>query len=95
MPPITEDEGFIGGINAVMPHLGNLNDRAFRNNTHDGNRPSGRKHQALVHQKFGMTPFDQQPPNLQNPLTLLDQKIEERESLRHSTHRSQRSERLN
>ena len=55
---IEEDEGFLGGVNAVMPHLGNLNERAFRNNTHDGNRPSGRKHQALVHQKFGMTPFD-------------------------------------
>ena len=42
-----------------------------------------------------MTPFDQQqPPHLQNPLALLDQKIEERESLRHSTHRSQRSERI-
>jgi len=23
-------------------------------------RPSGRKYQALSHQKFGMTPFDQQ-----------------------------------
>ena len=44
-----EDEGFLGGVNAVMPHLGNLNEPAFRNNTHDGNRPSGRKHQALVH----------------------------------------------
>ena len=31
---------------------------------------------------------------MQNPLALLDQKIEERESLRHSTHRSQRSERI-
>ncbi len=41
---IEEDEGFLGGVNAVMPHLGNLNERAFRNNTHDGNRPSGRKH---------------------------------------------------
>ena len=59
---IEEDEGFLGGINAVMPQLGNLNEPAFRNNTHDGNRPSGRKHQALVHQKFGMTPFDQQQP---------------------------------
>ena len=98
---IEEDEGFLGGINAVMPQLGNLNEPAFRNNTHDGNRPSGRKHQALVHQKFGMTPFDQQQPAHNNqgtaggPLALLDQKIEERESLRHSTHRSQRSERIN
>ena len=70
-------------------------DPPFRNNTHDGNRPSGRKHQALAHQKFGMTPFDQQQQQQQNaqaqnnnPMALVDQKIEERESLRHSTHRS-------
>ena len=60
-------------------------------------RPSGRKYQALSHQKFGMTPFDQQQnthnTHLQNPLAHVDQKIEERESLRHSTHRSQRSDR--
>ena len=91
---IEEDEGFLGGVNAVMPHLGNLNERGFRNNTHDGNRPSGRKN-IPVHQPFGMTPFDQQQaPHMHNPLALLDQKIEERESLRHSTHRSQRSERI-
>jgi hypothetical protein len=44
-----------------------------------------------------MTPFDQQQnthnTHLQNPLAHVDQKIEERESLRHSTHRSQRSDR--
>ena len=60
-------------------------------------RPSGRKYQALSHQKFGMTPFDQQQnthnTHLQNPMAHVDQKIEERESLRHSTHRSQRSDR--
>ena len=90
-----EDEGFLGGVNAILPALGNASEPHFRNNTHDGNRPSGRKHAALAHQKFGMTPFDQQqPPHLQNPLALVDQKIEERESLRHSTHRSQRSERM-
>jgi hypothetical protein len=38
-----------------------------------------------------MTPFDQQYSLQQNQF--VDQKIEERESLRHSTHRSQRSER--
>lgn len=73
----------------------NNQDLQFRNNTHDGNRPSGRKQQALVHQKFGMTPFDQQnTQNLQGNFAIIDQKIEERESLRHSTHRSQRSERV-
>ena len=41
-------------------------------------RPSGRKYQALSHQKFGMTPFDQQqnhhnqPPIQQNPLAHVD-----------------------
>jgi hypothetical protein len=38
-----------------------------------------------------MTPFDQQNVNGQFSI---DQKIEERESLRHSTHRSQRSDRV-
>ena len=62
-----EDDGFMGGVNAIMPHLGNSNEPTFRNNTHDENRPSGRKHQALAHQKFGlirfnfgMTQFEQQ-----------------------------------
>jgi hypothetical protein len=42
-----------------------------------------------------MTPFDQQnTQNLQGNFAIIDQKIEERESLRHSTHRSQRSERV-
>lgn len=73
----------------------NLLEVDFRTNTHDGNRPSGRKQQTLAHQKFGMTPFDQQnAQNLQSNFAIVDQKIEERESLRHSTHRSQRSERL-
>lgn len=43
-------------------------------------------------------PFDQQQNfyQLQKPphTNVVDQRIEERESLRHSTHRSQRSERL-
>mmetsp|Transcript_9367 Transcript_9367/g.14235 ORF Transcript_9367/g.14235 Transcript_9367/m.14235 type:complete len:110 (-) Transcript_9367:2630-2959(-) len=41
-----------------------------------------------------MTPFDQQHQHnhLQGQLAHVDQKIEERESLRHSTHRSQRSD---
>jgi len=92
----------LGGVRPVDPsvdiHAGansKQNDLQFRNNTHDGNRPSGRKQQALVHQKFGMTPFDQQnTQNLQGNFAIIDQKIEERESLRHSTHRSQRSERV-
>jgi len=111
---IEEDEGFLGVVSALQPRAagngqfgdGDLSgqengqkDPPFRNNTHDGNRPSGRKHQALAHQKFGMTPFDQQQnthnSHLQNPLAHVDQKIEERESLRHSTHRSQRSDRAN
>ena len=58
-----EDEGFLGGVNhilnSIIPGFGNGQDSNFRNNTHDGNRPSGRKHQAPAHQKFGMTPFDQ------------------------------------
>jgi hypothetical protein len=42
-----------------------------------------------------MTPFDQQNnQNIPGNFAIIDQKIEERESLRHSTHRSQRSERL-
>lgn len=45
-------------------------DIQFRNNTHDGNRPSGRKQQTLVHQKFGMTPFDQQ--NTQGNFAVID-----------------------
>lgn len=47
----------------------------------------------MSHQKFGMTPFDQQNMHLQGQMPHVDQKIEERESLRHSTHRSQRSDR--
>ena len=39
---IQKDEGFLGRMNAVMPELANLNEQAFRNNTHE---------------KFGMTPF--------------------------------------
>ena len=92
-----EDESFLGGVRPIDPLVDtqrqagstskqNRNDLGFRNNTHDGNRPSGRKQQALVHQKFGMTPFDQQ--NTQGNFAIIDQKIEERESLRHSTHRS-------
>jgi hypothetical protein len=68
---IEEDEGFLGVVSALQPRaagnqyregelIGQENGKEppFRNNTHDGNRPSGRKHQALAHQKFGMTPFD-------------------------------------
>ena len=43
-----EDEGFLGGVNhilnSIIPGFGNGQDSNFRNNTHDGNRPSGRKH---------------------------------------------------
>ena len=66
-----EDEGFLGVVSALQPRAAGNQYREgdiigtdtgkeppFRNNTHDGNRPSGRKHQALAHQKFGMTPFD-------------------------------------
>lgn len=72
------------------------NEYNYKNeNFEEDERPSGRKYQALSHQKFGMTPFEHQQHNvhLQNPLAHVDQKIEERESLRHSTHRSQRSDR--
>lgn len=76
---------------AVQPE----DNREFLRPGTEEERPSGRKYQALSHQKFGMTPFEQQQHNvhLQNPLAHVDQKIEERESLRHSTHRSQRSDR--
>ena len=91
---VLEEESFLGGVKAVDPAIDTQANAAnFRNNTHDGNRPSGRKQQALVHQKFGMTPFDQQN-QIQGNFAIIDQKIEERESLRHSTHRSQRSERM-
>ena len=57
--------------------------------------------QVASHEKFGMTPFDNPDNQAQQymseshynqPMGQIDQKIEERESLRHSTHRSQRSE---
>jgi len=90
-----ENEGFLGSMQPIIANGSVNNDPSafehFRNNTHDQNRPSGRKQQALAHQKFGMTPFDQQNVNGQFSI---DQKIEERESLRHSTHRSQRSDRV-
>jgi hypothetical protein len=62
-----ENEGFLGGLQSVVAN-GNVKNEPsafehFRNNTHDQNRPSGRKQQALAHQKFGMTPFDQQNAN--------------------------------
>jgi len=71
---IEEDEGFLGGVSAIQPRAGGVqNEPAFRNNTHDGNRPSGRKYQALAHQKFGMTPFDQQQTQHHgNPLPMVD-----------------------
>lgn len=76
---LVEEESFLGGVRPVDPSVdiqagaSKHNDMQFRNNTHDGNRPSGRKQQALVHQKFGMTPFDQQnTQNLQGNFAIID-----------------------
>ena len=47
---IEEDEGFLGVVSALQPRAqvdlqaNGEKDPPFRNNTHDGNRPSGRKH---------------------------------------------------
>ena len=90
--PDAESDSFV----AIQPKQ----DAQERPATDEG-RPSGRKHAGLSHQRFGMTPFDQQqrdnPNAMTNPFSghHVDQKIEERESLRHSTHRSQRSDRAN
>ena len=45
---ILEEDGC--GVNALMPSVEeHISESHFRNNTHDGNRPSGRKPQTLVH----------------------------------------------
>lgn len=56
---IEEEESFLGGLRPVDPANDinrsaggakqNNQDLQFRNNTHDGSRPSGRKQQTLVH----------------------------------------------
>jgi len=57
---IEEEESFLGDVRPVDPATDihrsagsgtkqNNQDLQFRNNTHDGSRPSGRKQQALVH----------------------------------------------
>jgi len=55
-----EEESFLGGLRPINPandiksQAGpngkqSNQDLQFRNNTHEGNRPSGRKQQTLVH----------------------------------------------